>query len=545
MIDHLNFNEELVKTIISYVVPALLAAAITFIGPLASFLWRDVLRTWRSVVVIGLLAISFWIAPTYCVWIAFATFIALSLDRLRDFQNGAIFADRFLILFAGFYCLSTQGKLERSGNSELLDVRMFKSLRQLVADHKIQEFTPLKLRWVKIPSIIYRRDTYESFDRRMQRYAASNLGVVWGIVDQNGRVVDFRITVNEQLYWGRDLVTKLARDISRVFEIDGVSTSNAVDFVSMVLAAVWGQSFCSMLNHIFGKWQASLQLASQSRTFIEQAVARLERHEGDKARSTATFLYRRLVPMCLFEEATAHGGNKDDRALDKLHEALMIDPLWPLDEQEFAEFYNNRYAWELSNTEIMSAKLASEQPKYYVRGLLRTPPNLQIFVDWIGIAANVTKVKDLNAKLFNWFDSLTKKYPENVFVFLFWADAIRTLSRAKDAEKGKEGSFTEGYLPPLKTLNRMIGVLERAATLRPNFPIISTRLSVLYVMSSFHYRSGGAEHRERMRLAAKHARTGARFIDEFLPYREPEDESEHVEDEPEYVEAKLDGDEDS
>ena len=516
MIEGLNLSSELVTAIISYVVPAVLGVAITFAKPFAEFIWHEVISTWRGAIIGMVLIVTILIFPPISIWLTLVTFIGLVSLRLRDFKTGTHLRGEDLLLFAGFYRLSGESrKLQRSGICELLDAQFFRNLTELIAHHKIQDFLPLHVRMVKLPAVIYSRDTYETFDARMRKYAMTNLCVIWGIVDDTGRVSDFQITINEQNYWGRETATRLLRDIGRVFEIDGLSSSESIDFVAKLLAALWGQSFCGMLN-TFGKWQASLQLASQSRLLIEQATNNLARRAGDKGKAIAEFERGRLEPMCLFEEAAALGRNNDERALDKLHEALMVDPLWPLDEHEFTEFYNNRYAWYLSNEEPLAERLTAEQPKYYTRGLVRLPPNLQVFADWIMVAATA-EVKDLGTKVFNWFSALTKAHPNNVFLFLFWADAIRFVSRAKDEKKGRTGSFLDGYIPPLKTLNGMIDKLEKAFRLRPDLPIVSSRLAVLYFMSTVHFKTGSAEFQKRMKLMAQYGKTGGRFFDEYIP----------------------------
>ena len=74
----------------------------------------------------------------------------------------------------------------------------------------------------------------------------------------------------------------------------------------------------------------------------------------------------------------------------------------------------------------------------------------------------------------------------------------------------------------------MIDKLENAYRLRPDLPIVSSRLAVLYFMSTLHFRQGSGEYEKRMRLKSRYGKTGGRFFDEYLPHEKIDDDGSDI-----------------
>jgi hypothetical protein len=155
----------------------------------------------------------------------------------------------------------------------------------------------------------------------MEKYAQRNLSVVWGLTNENGRVVSLEITVDRSNYSGERFTERAFSDIARVFNSSAVDINAALDFSASALAALTTQCFCDQLNDD-GYHEASLGLARESRRQLELALERLDDGFNAEARAIAQYQRRRLLPCVIRQEALALGAGDDDRALDRLHEAL-------------------------------------------------------------------------------------------------------------------------------------------------------------------------------------------------------------------------------
>src|SRR4051812_6035469 len=110
----IQINDEVIKGIIGYIVPIVLAAIVSFVGPLADFAWSEVLYTWRGPVILAALILGYLIAPSFCGWIALTVFIIFLLLRIARYLYGPKLKKEFApIVFAGFYQTNKNGKLKR------------------------------------------------------------------------------------------------------------------------------------------------------------------------------------------------------------------------------------------------------------------------------------------------------------------------------------------------------------------------------------------------------------------------------------------------
>jgi len=514
-----NFNAEVGKTLIAYVLPLVLGGAITYFASLADFIWRDILRSWRGFVVTGALLLSYLLLPAYSVWITVVLLTLLSVNRLEAYRTGPTL-ELFAVLFTGFYRISNKhGRLVRSGQAKLLDTKFLVTLNTLISEHEIQRHFPIRVQRFLPPPFIYSRDDYEAFARRMRKYAADTTGVVWGIVDDSGQVTNFEITVNEENFQSAKFTQRFTRDITQVFEVTGVSTNAGLEFTATVYAALVGHAFCDALNR-GGKWSTSLRLAAQSRRLAEHAIEEIRtKTSGGDIETFVALQRRRLLPMFLRQEAIALRFNQNENALRKLVEAITIDPFFPFhDTSEFTHFYNQKYTWELMGI--------SGDPKADVYGeqaFELTLPNLQLLMNWMYLGATNGWVRDLESKIEDWFATLSIRCPHNPFIYLYWAEALKIAGLKSDTEEGSHRIFTRVPDLPLDILNQMIEKLEEAHRIDPHLGITSWRLAALYGMSALLCETDKAEYDKRMKLAVDYQRLGMAYAAEYLTDTTPRD----------------------
>lgn len=522
---YINFNpnEELFKIVLSYIVPLLLGGIISFLGGLVDFIWKDILRTWRVLVIVGVLILSYFFVPVYSVWLALLALLIFTFIELRSYSTGHN-KGAFNVLFTGFYVMSGKnGKFVRSGNAKFLDSKVFNTINDLISDNRIQEFVPIQLLSFKPPRIIYAKDDYETYKARMEKYALNNLGVIWGIIDESGKIKNFQTTINKVNFTGQERAQKSFDEITQVFDVDGISTNIALEFTATALATMWGQCFCDMLNDL-GHWQPSLQLAKHSRQKFEQALDQLRKKAGAPADQTVVFERKRILPAYIRQEALAYEANSDETAIPKLLDALLIDPYWFFDgKEDFAEFYNNRYLWDVSNHSTASEHLTKERERFEHRGMVTLPPNFQLFINWIENGAYHSNIQDLEEKIDCWFTSLANEHPNNPFVYLYWADAMRILGRVNlrndgndEIDKIEEDNFV---VLPVEVLDKMIEKCEKAHDIDPTLVITSVRLGILYMSSAVQFDEDSDEFKRRFDLVSKFSKIGKRFYDEYLPKR--------------------------
>jgi hypothetical protein len=230
------------------------------------------------------------------------------------------------------------------------------------------------------------------------------------------------------------------------------------------------------------------------------------------------FERRRLLPLFITQEAIALlEGHQWEEAIERLCEALKIDPLWPCyDFQDFADFYKYRNAWEIAviletdapaELEIPEGLLADVAKNAEKRAWLEIPPNMRYLLDWLYQAPD--DVQDLDKKIENWFGKLTAAHPSNCFILLYWADAIKVVPRLKN--KDQEGTL------PLHILNKAIKKCEEAQKLCPALPIIPIRLFGLYSSTLQYFSENTPEYKHRLGKAIHYLGQGKLHLTETIP----------------------------
>jgi len=225
---------------------------------------------------------------------------------------------------------------------------------------------------------------------------------------------------------------------------------------------------------------------------------------------------KRFLPLFMRQEAISlWAGEQYEDALNRLFEALMIDPLWPLyDIQELTIFYNNRRAWELSD--YPNLEYLKRIPIYKERGLVGLPPNFQLFLDYLQmIPANIN---DFATKIDQWFSRLAKEFSNNPFIYLFWSDALKIpfqrQNRNEIDERIKKGQL---YILPINILDMAIGKLEKAFEISPQIHIISLRLSTLLMQKMSYYEYGTSEFHDISTKVGHYLKKGKLYLLEYIP----------------------------
>jgi tetratricopeptide (TPR) repeat protein len=521
-----SVSEEVVKAFILWAAPALATALLSYFGPLADFAWSEVLRTWRGLVVLSSFLLALIAAPALSAWIAFFVFVLFLVEKLITYSYGPTFKNTgFLpIVFAGFYHAGQGGKFERTGDAILTDAKFLGGINQLLQEHRVQESLPMRVVPFRPPKVIHSRYDFEGFQRLMRRYAANNLGVLWGVVDGQGRIKSFEVTSFEGQFTGGPWAVKLIRDVGRVTQIEGANPAAVVEFLVRAHAALWGHSFCHILNTL-GHWKASYQIAGNSRALFERALAQLRESTGAAGEAVLEFERQRLLPTFIAQEAiNLMHGDEWEGAVDKLCEALKVNPLWPCyDAQEFADFYTHRYALDIAErfeTELAdggategpfkAGLLAETAESAAKRAWLNEPPILQLLFNYFTLVPE--RVKNLDQIINERFKALTAAHPSNCFIYLYWADAVKIRARLR-------GAGTKRMLP-LGVLDRSIRLSEQAHRLCPTLALISAKLSALYMSTATYFDVNTPEFKRRLNKATSYMGKGKLFYTETLVERE-------------------------
>ena len=440
------------------------------------------------------------------------------------------------VAFAGFYDPSgPEGNFTRSGSSKSLEAEFLRTIRRALNEHRINsgvhiesatEKVDLPLRVVdyRPPRGFHAVRDFEGFEGLARKLASRCVGVVWGTVDKDGRVERFEISVHHSRYHGRRMAEDIFDQVRRVVDQKALPSSTVVRYLARALAALWGGNYCQMLNDL-GRHVDSLSIASDSRRLLEGALEDLREDGGPEAVGVVESQKRSLLPSMLRQEAWCLllDGLKI-RALERLFEALKIDPLWPFQTRwSFADFYNNRYAFEAQGlTDKWGNLLAAEgdeedapkwaphgermSPRYEERALADVPaPNLPLFVGWIELA--LLEGENLERRIEEWFAELAEAYPENPFVLIYWGDALKLLAGPRDGWSSA---------PRLEKVDAAIGKYEAAYKLDPSLAVVAVRLHTLYIVTASLFRETD-EWERRLQETAKWSERAIPFYEEHMP----------------------------
>jgi len=134
------------------------------------------------------------------------------------------------------------------------------------------------------------------------------------------------------------------------------------------------------------------------------------------------------------------------------------------------------------------------------------------------------KLPDINAKIDEIFKKLEQAFPGSPFVYLFWSDAVRIPSKFGVKVKGKRafrfGSPGGGY--PVSVMESAFEKLQRAYTLTPDLPVISSRICGLSIAMAITYPERSLDHRKWMKVFKNHSAKAAVHIRDWGSWRNSE-----------------------
>lgn len=434
------------------------------------------------------------------------------------------------VFFAGFFVPSgPKGRLAHGGNARSMEMSFFATFSDTMAEHRLNS-TGLAVPGVRLPiRVLDRRPPegfaeardYEGFERLTGRWAKGCLGVVWGTLREDGKIERFEVAVDPGRYYGGPLYERGLERIRRVAEREDLPHQAVVRYLAKALAAIWCQGYCDVLNRL-ERWDEAIPVVADSERFLREALEELEEDAGSRARGVIEAQRRALLPQVVRQEAASlwYGGQRV-RALDRLFEALQLDPWGPIGGRErFREYYNNRYAFSLASRyddfdDFLAARYGdgarSDEDRasaYAGRAFAELPPfDLQLFVDWISRAAQ--DGGDLADRVDGWFSRLSSLYPDNPFVLLYWGDALNVATTTKH---GELMSF-----PDARLWEPVSDKYKKAYALDPRLEVAAVRAQGVILPTAYPLRNT-AEGERRTNEAFDLLERGRPFFERYAPW---------------------------
>lgn len=434
------------------------------------------------------------------------------------------------VLFAGFFMPSgPQGRLVHGGNARSMEVSFFDAFSGTMAEHRLNS-TGIAIPGVQLPiRAVDRRPPeglaealdYERFAQLVGRWAERCLGVVWGTLREDGKIERFDVAVDPGRYYGGPLYERGLERIRRVAERDVLPHQAVVRYLAKALAAIWCQGFCDVLNRL-ERWDEAIPVVADSERLLREALEEFGEDAGTGARGVIEAQRRVLLPQVIRQESASlwHGGQRL-RALDRLFEALKLDPWGPIgDRERFREYYNNCYAFSLASRyddfdDFLavrygdSARSDEDRASAYAgRAFSGLPPfDLQLFVDWISRAAQDSE--DPTGKVNGWFSKLSSLYPDDSFVLLYWGDALNVVTTTRH---GELMSF-----PDARLWDPVADKYKKAYALDPELSVAAVRAQGVILPTAYPLRNT-AEGERRTNEAFDLLERGRPFFERYAPW---------------------------
>lgn len=500
--------DEILKIILGYLLPLLLAGLLSVAGKFFGFIYFEFLNLRRVLILILVFIISFYFAPYWAVWITLIGFLLLVGLSLLRFFNGPTKGNK--IIFAGFYDNSDpKGRLSRSGQSRLLEVQFLEKFRALIEPNEIlREKIGLEIVDFRVPALIHSWMDVEEFNGLADRYKKQGLGVIWGTVDKDGNLEFLDAKLDTKIYFGKDKAQELVTGAVKILRRSALNAEEKTEFIAHTLAAIWINSFNNMLAD-FGDWNNALMVTKEARRVFGKVLEHLDNHPTEGVAKILEYSKRMILPGFLIEEAR---GMVDagcwEEAFELLIKTLVLNPFYPMNSSdEFCDFYIAQY----SASVVMDAPLKDEFADHLLRKLEKqttpiTPPNLQLLINWLfGCGRNL---KNIERTIEISFKELLEAFPNNPFIYLFWADALKIPVRigvVKPKGKLAISMSADGEGLPVSILEQSILLLEKAYELCPGMPIISSRIAITAMVVAISYPEKGLDWKKWMKKFELHA----------------------------------------
>lgn len=364
---------------------ALLLSSVALIGV---WLGRGLLEKLGVPLTIRGLPLELWvfIALTCLLLVIFAVHKWLVYGRG---PKGALYD----VVFGGFYDPSgPEGNFVRTGVSNALEAEFLRTMQQTLREHRINSgmqivapiervnLLPLRVVDYRPPRGFHAVRNIDNFENLVRKFSLRCMGIMWGTVDKDGRLDRFEVTIHPARYHGHRYVEDLFRRRTRqVVGQQGLPPRMVVRYIARMLAAVCGASFGQMLNDL-GRNLESVSVTADSRQLIEQALEELRESGGADVTDLVQSQQKIHLPELLRQEAwSLLLDGQIERALERLFEALKLDPFHPLaNAREFADFYNHHYAYEtqgsIDNFYKWIAEQHEEDAPEWIKDLDETAP---------------------------------------------------------------------------------------------------------------------------------------------------------------------------
>lgn len=427
--------------------------------------------------------------PSMGVAVLIAGVVIVARYEWMIYRRGPV--SKMNVVFAGFFSPSgSEGNFISGGAARSLEHLFLEIMREEFSLHRLNTLgvriagsdNVLHIGVIDhrpSPGFVGTHD-FGSFSELTGEWSGSQLGVVWGTLGVDGRLDTLEILINPRQLHGGPLGLMALDSIKRFADDANLPTRAKLTFVARVLAALWAQSFCNILN-IEERRNEALQIAADSRRIVERSLEELGQSHGSEVHPAIEDLRRTLLPIMIRTQAslTWFTGDKHG-ALNRMLDALKIWPLGPMrTRSEFRTFYEARYAFEMaagavdfrqfleedydSPTEDLE-KLAEQFGERALHGL--PVLDLPLFVDWI--AALLEEGVDLESFIDRWFSELAEHHPEEPFVLALWGDALRLVAVHKyGSELGR---------PDIARLDAAIEKFTEAYSLQPEIKIFAARI---------------------------------------------------------------------
>lgn len=434
------------------------------------------------------------------------------------------------VLFAGFFVpAGSEGQLAHGGNARSMEASFFDAFSETMSEHRLNsaELTvpgvrlPIKALDHRPPEGFAEARNYEEFSKLAGRWANKCLGVVWGTLREDGKIERFEVSIDPGRYHGGPLYEWGLERIRRVAEREDLPHQAVVRYLAKALAAIWCQGYCDVLNQL-GRWDEAIPLVADSERFLREALEDIEEDAWPRVGNVVEVQRKALLPQVIRQEAASLWyGKYRVRALDKLFEALKLDPWGPVGGRErLREYYNNRYAFSLASRyddfdDFLAARYGADAcsdkdraSAYAGRAFVELSPfDLQLFVDWISRAAG--DGEDLADKVEEWFSKLSSLYPDNPFVLLHWGDALNAITTAKYGELMSR--------PEARLWDLVADKYKRAYATDPRLEIAAVRAQGVILPTAYPLRNT-AEGERRVSEAFDLLENGRPFFERYAPW---------------------------
>ena len=412
-------------------------------------------------------------------------------ERFEDYERGPERVE-YDVLFAGFFLPSgPEGRLTTGGSSRALGARFAKTLRQELANHRLNTLgvqlagvdLPVRLLDHRPPAGYLVRHDHESFSDVAERLAEHSLGVVWGTVDDGGQFQTLEIVVNPDRFYGGSLAPGGFSAVKRLADRENLASGPRIAFGARALAAMWAQSFSAELD-LQGMHAESYRVASDSRRLLERALGDLGRELGPGERLAVEEQRRGLLPGIVRQEASSlWRGNDAKEAMGRLIDGLKAWPYGPLPGPgEFREYLESDYAFSLAEHVESFERFVADNygdetaprkdltRQYRQRALAGLPPvDFELFSKWLGEAQG--RSIDVEQEAERWLADLAAAYPEEPFVTACWGEARRVIAVSK-----YHATFGS---PTAWRMDRAAEKFEEAYLMAPDIPYFAARTQAL------------------------------------------------------------------